>query len=81
VRYACPCCAFLTLERKPPGTYDTCPVCVWEDDRVQFAMPDFRGEANRSSLREARACFVRIGVSDERHLVRARKPREDELPK
>ncbi len=35
-RYACPCCGYLTLTEKPPGTFAICPVCFWEDDEVQF---------------------------------------------
>ena len=54
VRYACPCCDRLTLDRPPPGTHDICRVCRWEDDRVQFRDPDYRGGANTISLREAR---------------------------
>jgi hypothetical protein len=58
VRYACPCCDQLTLERPPPGTFDICRVCGWEDDNVQFRDPDYRGGANRVSLREARDDFA-----------------------
>ena len=36
MRYACPCCGFLTLDEAPPGTFAICPVCFWEDDDVQF---------------------------------------------
>lgn len=36
IRYACPCCDFLTLEEPPVGTFAICPVCWWEDDNIQF---------------------------------------------
>ena len=44
-----------SLDEPAPGTYDICAVCGWEDDLVQFHDPDFRGGANRESLREAQA--------------------------
>jgi Cysteine-rich CPCC len=57
IRYACPCCDRPTLAEPPPGTYEICDVCGWEDDSVQFDDPDRRGGANSESLREARAAF------------------------
>jgi Cysteine-rich CPCC len=80
VRYACPCCEFLTLTEPPSGTYAICPVCWWEDDSVQFRDPDYTGGANRPSLREARATYRRIGVSESRLLEYARPPAAEERP-
>ena len=60
-RFACPCCGRLTLDEEPPGTYDICKECGWEDDNVQFHDLDFRGGANTESLREARENYVRYG--------------------
>jgi hypothetical protein len=79
-RYACPCCDCYTLDEPPPGTFALCPVCWWEDDNIQFADPDYRGGANKDSLREARESYRRIGVSKERHRLRARAPSPEELP-
>ncbi|TMF09384.1 MAG: hydrolase [Chloroflexi bacterium] len=79
-KYPCPCCGFLTLDEKPPGTYYICPVCFWEDDRVQFDDPDYRGGANRGSLREARENYRRIGAIDENSLRHVRAPLADEVP-
>ncbi|MBW7905417.1 MAG: hypothetical protein LC135_02880 [Phycisphaerae bacterium] len=59
-KYPCPCCGLLTLDEKPPGTYDICPTCGWEDDPVQYRQPDFAGGANELSLNEARARFERL---------------------
>jgi hypothetical protein len=61
IRYPCPCCDDLTLQEPPPGTFAICKVCRWEDDRVQFRDPDYRGGANRVSLREAREAFRQRG--------------------
>lgn len=79
-RYACPCCDCYTFEEQPPGTFAICPVCWWEYENVQFADPDYRGGANKPSLREARETYRRIGVSKERHLLRARAPLPEERP-
>jgi rubredoxin len=78
-RYACPCCGFLTLEEEPPGTFDICPVCNWEDDNVQFRYPT-AGGANRVSLVEAKRNFVEFGASHRDCLARCRPPLREEMP-
>jgi len=40
LRYPCPCCGYRTLISPPPGTYDICEVCFWEDDAGQFEYPE-----------------------------------------
>ncbi len=50
--YPCPACGFLTFS-EPPGSYDICDVCGWEDDHVQLAHPGMRGGANGECLVEA----------------------------
>jgi hypothetical protein len=37
----------------PPGTYEICEVCDWEDDPVQLRFPNMRGGANKISLVES----------------------------
>lgn len=61
VAYLCPCCDAPTLGEPPPGTYEICATCGWEDDLVQFKNLDFRGGANTESLREARQYFAQHG--------------------
>ena len=56
-QYSCPCCGSLTLDEEPPGTYEICPVCGWEDDPVQFDDPDYAGGANTMSLNEAKKAY------------------------
>gem|GEM_PF-575056 len=77
--FACPCCDCLTLAESPPGTFAICPVCFWEDDRVQFRDHGYAGGANTVSLSDARRNFGAFGACDDgmRGLVRA--PTEDEL--
>ncbi|EJS66361.1 hypothetical protein CN425_23275 [Bacillus cereus] len=53
MKYTCPCCGYKTLEEEPPGTYEICSICFWEDDPVQFKDPDLEGGANEVSLRQA----------------------------
>jgi hypothetical protein len=40
--YPCPACGYLVFD-EPPGSYDVCPFCFWEDDRVQLIFPDMGG--------------------------------------
>ncbi len=53
MKYTCPCCGYKTLEEEPPGTYEICNICFWEDDSVQFKEPDYEGGANEVSLKQA----------------------------
>ena len=62
MHFACPCCGFLTLTGKPPGTFEICPVCYWEDNKVQYDDPDVSGGANDVSLAQARKNFVSFGA-------------------
>jgi Cysteine-rich CPCC len=81
VKHPCPCCGYQTLREPPPGTFQTCPVCIWDDDNIQFEDPTYEGGANHVSLRQARKNFRRHGVSDRRYRRLARLPRPDEKPR
>lgn len=76
LRYTCPCCGYQTLEEEPPGTYDICRICFWEDDGVQFEDPDYEGGANTVSLRQAQQNYIRFGASDRLFCDSVRKPNE-----
>ena len=65
-RFRCRCCGYRTLDEKPPGTFDICPVCFWEDDNVQTNDPDSAGGANRLSLNQSRANFLANGAKEAR---------------
>jgi len=80
LRYPCPCCGYRTLISPPPGTYDICEVCFWEDDAGQFEDPESERGANHVSLREARENFRAFGASEERFLDNVRPPRAEETP-
>jgi len=79
MNFPCPCCGYLTMPELR-GSYGICPVCLWEDDEVQFDEPDFAGGANKVSLNEARKNFRRYGVSDPRFSGEQRAPLPDEIP-
>jgi len=49
IDYPCPACGFYTFD-EPPGSYNDCAVCNWEDDAVQLRHPLMGGGANRDSL-------------------------------
>jgi hypothetical protein len=54
-------------------------VCYWEDDKVQFNDPDYKGGANRVSLNEARANYLLYGACEAELVSKVRKPLSDEV--
>jgi hypothetical protein len=77
-RFFCPCCGYATLGEAPPGTFEICDICFWEDDDVQFRDPLATAGANRVSLTEAQANFIQYGVSELRFREHVRSPKSDE---
>ncbi|MFB8424956.1 CPCC family cysteine-rich protein [Priestia megaterium] len=75
-KYTCPCCGYNTLEEEPPGTFDICEICFWEDDGVQFNDPDYEGGANVISLKEAQRNFAEYGACDKDSVKFVRKRNE-----
>lgn len=75
--YPCPCCGYEVFH-EPPGSYEICPICFWEDDLVQLAFPDMPGGANECSLIEGQTNFVEFGACELRFRSNVRKPRESE---
>jgi hypothetical protein len=57
--YPCPVCGYLTFA-EPPGSYDNCAVCGWEDDALQLEFATtLAGGANRLTLADAQAAFAK----------------------
>ena len=71
--YPCPCCGYVMFD-EPPGSYDICDICGWEDDEVQLRWPQSWGGANSPSLIDAQTNFARFGSSEERRLPWGRVP-------
>ncbi len=71
--YPCPCCGYLTLEKPPPGTYQICPVCFWEDTN-NFE----EWGTNYCTLRQAQQNFNRWGVCEKEWGYLVRNPTESE---
>jgi hypothetical protein len=70
----------LTLDEQPPGTYEICPICGWEDDLVQFEDSDYRGGANHLSLNEWRQRVETEELPELRRRGFNFPPRADTLP-
>lgn len=74
----CACCGHYTLN-EAEGGYEICPVCFWEDDRVQNNDPEFTGGANKVCLREAQNNFEEFGACTESALPFVREPDAEEI--
>lgn len=79
MKYTCPCCGFKTLDEEPPGTFDICEICFWEDDNIQFDDPDYEGGANVPSLRQAQKNFHEFGAYRKDRLEFVRKPHRKDV--
>lgn len=73
--FPCPCCGYLVFGA-PPGSYELCPICFWEDDGVQLSHPLMDGGANKASLHEAQQAFAALGACEERSVSFVRPPNE-----
>lgn len=75
--YPCPCCGYLVFD-EPPGSYDICPICFWEDDLSQLRFPTTTG-ANHVSLIKAQENFARDGVCEHPLHPPVRSPTESDV--
>ncbi len=64
--FTCPCCGYDVFS-EPPGHYEICPICNWEDDISQLKFVETLG-ANEVSLLQAQDNFKNFGAS-ERHFI------------
>jgi hypothetical protein len=71
----CPCCGYLVFA-EPPGSYEICPICFWEDDELQLRFPTLEGGANSPSLIQAQKNFVEFGACEKRFQKNVRTPNE-----
>jgi hypothetical protein len=40
MKYTCPCCGHKTFN-EPPGSFDICPICYWQDDIMDLLAISF----------------------------------------
>lgn len=71
--HPCPCCGERTLSDVPPGTFEICTNCYWEDDPVQFDNPDYVGGANYRSLNQSREFHRRHARDSQGNLLYPRE--------
>lgn len=74
----CPCCGYLVFD-EPPGSYDICSICFWEDDHVQLRFPTLEGGANKLSLIQSQLNFPKFGACEERFRKDVRRPKKTDL--
>jgi hypothetical protein len=79
MKYTCPCCGYKTLTEEPPGTYNICSICYWEDDGIQYHDPDYKGGANVPSLKQAQKNYALFGACEKRCVEFVRKPNEKDI--
>ena len=77
-KYYCPCCGYDTLRSKPPGTFEICEICFWEDDNIQYEDPKYKGGANKISLLNARSNFELFGAMSKEFIPQTREPKESD---
>lgn len=77
-RLPCPCCGYLMFG-EPPGSYDICKICFWEDDDIQLRFPKLAGGANKPSLMEAQRNFAEFGECEIRLLQYVRPPTPEDI--
>lgn len=78
-KYPCPCCGHLVF-REPPGSYEICPICFWEDDVSQLRFPGMGGGANTASLIEGQKNYQEFSACEERVKPYVRPPKQGEQP-
>jgi len=75
-KFTCIICGYKTLDSR--CEWDICPVCFWEDGIFYEHEVDRRSSANRLTVSEAQANFMRFGAVDKKFLDNVRKPLPDE---
>lgn len=51
---------------EPPGSYEICAVCFWEDDAIQLRWPDYSGGANGPCLIDAQRHYAEFAAMEPR---------------
>ena len=78
MKFFCPCCGYKTLNEEPPGTYNICSICFWEDDPYQFKEWNYSEGANKVSLIQGQKNFEAFGACDRDMVKNTRKPNKND---
>ncbi len=76
-KYPCPCCGYLVFNTYP-GSYQTCPICLWQDNLAQLRFPLMPGAANTVSLERGQQNYRECGAAEKRNSGLTREPFEAE---
>ena len=76
-QHPCPCWGYLVFD-EPPGSYDICPICFWEDDIYQLRFASRGGGANHVSLLEGQKNYLSFGACEQRMKEFVRPPLPNE---
>ncbi|MBL8159997.1 hypothetical protein JNJ66_06080 [Candidatus Saccharibacteria bacterium] len=75
---ACLVCGNITISER--GSFDICPVCLWEDDGEYDNPKEVRGGPNGDlSLEGARRNYLKFGAVEKHYIKDARPPTPNEL--
>ncbi|MGG4498398.1 CPCC family cysteine-rich protein [Brevibacillus reuszeri] len=74
MKFTCPCCGIKSMSNENRGTIETCEICFWHNDFVQFQDPNRLYGANDVSLRQAQHNYMMFGASQEIYIPYVRKP-------
>ena len=76
-KYPCPCCGYRVFD-DPPGSFQHCPICGWQDDNFQLRYAGESLGSNPVSLIEAQKNYAAFGATTKRLKSKVRKPTPDE---
>jgi len=77
--FPCPCCGSLEFSG-PPGSYEICAICLWEDDALQLEFAtSLAGGANGPTLAVAQANYRAFGACEARFRRQVRRPTTDDV--
>jgi hypothetical protein len=79
-RIPCACCEFLTFYKEDEGHYFICPVCFWEDDRLDTNYEIETSAVNHDmTLKEGKQNYKKLGAVQERLVKYIRPPLDEEI--
>jgi hypothetical protein len=77
IKYTCVCCGYKTMYRED-HFWDICSVCFWQSDPIQNTDANYKGGANKISLKKAQKNFIAFGACEESAVLFVRAPNESE---